>query len=145
MTDTSSSGRPLALVTGASSGIGYELARLLAEDGYDLVIAADDDDVEEAAQGLEASGARVQAHRLDLATEEGVMALHRSLGGRVPDVLAANAGHGLGDAFLEQDFADVLHVINTNITGTIRLAQLVAREMRSQGGVASCSPARPPD
>jgi len=133
MTDTSSSGRPLALVTGASSGIGYELARLLAEDGYDLVIAADDDDVEDAAQGLEASGARVQAHRLDLATEEGVMALHRSLGGRVPDVLAANAGHGLGDAFLEQDFADVLHVINTNITGTIRLAQLVAREMRSQG------------
>ncbi len=66
--------RPLAVVTGASSGIGYELARLLAEDGYDLVIAADRP-LAEAVQGLEAAGSRVRAVQGDLATEEGVQAL----------------------------------------------------------------------
>lgn len=124
--------RPPAVVTGASSGIGYELARLLAEDGHDLVIAADRP-LGEAVQGLEATGARVRAVQADLATEEGVQALYAEIDSRPVDVLAANAGHGLGHGFLDQDFDDILHVINTNITGTVRLAQLVGRDMRERG------------
>lgn len=124
--------RPLAVVTGASSGIGYELARLLAEDGHDLVIAADRP-LGEAVQGLEAAGARVRAVQADLATEEGVQALYAEIDSRPVDVLAANAGHGLGHGFLDQDFDDILHVINTNITGTVRLAQLFGRDMRERG------------
>lgn len=134
MTDTTAaeSTRPLAVVTGASSGIGYELARLFAEDGHDLVIAADRP-LAEAVQGLEAMGARVRAVQADLATEEGVQALYAEIGDRPVDALAANAGHGLGQGFLDQTFDDILHVINTNITGTVRLAQLVGRDMRERG------------
>ena len=133
MTDPTAaeSTRPLAVVTGASSGIGYELARLLAEDGHDLVLAADRP-LGEAVQGLEGTGARVRAVQADLATEEGVQALYAEIGSRPVDVLAANAGHGLGQGFLDQDFDDILHVIDTNITGTVRLAQLVGRDMRDR-------------
>ncbi|HZW16344.1 MAG TPA: SDR family NAD(P)-dependent oxidoreductase [Brevundimonas sp.] len=136
MTDLSATAaegvRPLAVVTGASSGIGYELARLLAEDSYDLVVAADTP-LAEAVQTFESLGARVDAVQVDLATEEGVTTLHERIGGRPVDVLAANAGHGLGHAFLDQDFEDILSVINTNVTGTLRLVWLVGREMRERG------------
>jgi short-subunit dehydrogenase len=124
--------RPLAVVTGASTGIGYELARLLAEDGYDLVVAADTP-LAEAIQGLEAVGARIEGVEVDLSTEEGVQELYRKVAGRPVDVLAANAGHGLGHAFLDQDFKDILHVINTNVTGTTRLLHLIGRDMRERG------------
>ena len=129
---TAPSGRPLAVVTGASSGIGYELARLFAEDGYDLVIAADRP-LDEAIEGLQAVGARAEAVQVDLSTEEGVRALYDRIGGRRVDALAANAGHGLGKGFLDESFDDILHVVNTNITGTIRLAHLVGRGMRARG------------
>ncbi len=136
MTDLSATAaegvRPLAVVTGASSGIGYELARLLAEDGYDLVVAADTP-LAEAVQTFEGLGARVDAVQADLATEDGVKTLHERIGGRPVDVLAANAGHGLGHAFLDQNFDDILSVINTNVTGTLRLVWLVGREMRDRG------------
>lgn len=124
--------RPLAVVTGASTGIGYELARLFAEDGFDLVVAADTP-LAEARQTFEALGARVEMLQADLSTEEGVVELQALIAGRPVDALAANAGHGLGGAFLDQAFDDVLHVINTNITGTLKLLQLVGREMRERG------------
>lgn len=125
-------GRPLAVVTGASSGIGYELGKLLAEDGYDLVVAADTP-LAEAVQAFEGLGARVEPLHVDLATEAGVQALHGLVAGRQVDVLAANAGHGLGQSFLDQDFDDIRHVISTNITGTLRLLHLLGREMRDRG------------
>ena len=124
--------RPLAVVTGASTGIGYELARLFAEDGYDLIVAADTP-LAEAVQGLEAVGASVEAVQVDLATEQGVQALYDKIAGRPVDALAANAGHGLGKGFLDERFEDILHVINTNITGTVRLAHLLGRDMRDRG------------
>lgn len=124
--------RPLAVVTGASSGIGYHLARLCAENGFDLVIAADRP-LEGAAHDLEGCGAHVIAVQTDLAGQQGVDQLYAAIGGRKVDALLANAGHGLGRGFLEQDFAEVQHVIDTNITGTLYLLQKVARDMRHEG------------
>jgi short-subunit dehydrogenase len=120
--------RPLAVVTGASSGIGYHLARCAAEHGYDLVVAADTP-LADAVRDLEALGARVQAVQADLATTPGVQHLIQAIGGREVDALMANAGHGLGGSFLAQDFDEILHVINTNIVGTVHLVQHVARGM----------------
>lgn len=125
-------GRKLAIVTGASSGIGYHLARLCAENGFDLVIAADQPEIEQAAQDFRALGAQVEAVQVDLATLEGVDRLYAAAHGRPVDALLANAGHGLGHSFLSQDFDEILHVIDTNITGTIYLVQKVAREMQAR-------------
>ena len=127
------SDRPLAVVTGASAGIGRELARCCAEHGYDLVIAADQPEIAQAAQELEAFGGRIDWVQTDLATEEGVSRVVQTVGGRPVDALLANAGHGLGHAFLEQDFAAVRHVVDTNITGTIDLIQRLAAPMVARG------------
>ncbi len=129
MNDTS--GRPLAVVTGASSGIGRELALECARHGYDLLIAADRP-LAEIVAACQAEGAQVQAIEADLATPGGVDALHAALAARPVDALLANAGHGLGHAFLDQDFNAVRHVIDTNITGTLDLIQRVGRAMRDR-------------
>ncbi len=120
------------MVTGASSGIGYELARLLAEDGYDLIVAADRP-LAEAQQAFEGVGARVETVQTDLSTEAGVDQLLQLIDSRPVDVLAANAGHGLGKGFLDQDWRDIRHVIDTNITGTTYLLHKLVQEMRVRG------------
>jgi len=125
--------RPFAIVTGASSGIGFELAKCCAANGFDLLIAADEPSIQEAATQLRAKGAMVDALQVDLATMEGVDALYAAAKGRPIAALLANAGRGLGRAFLDQDFADIRRVIDTNVTGTIYLVQRVGREMRSRG------------
>ncbi|MGH6648243.1 MAG: SDR family NAD(P)-dependent oxidoreductase [Aquabacterium sp.] len=127
------SSRPLALVTGASSGIGFQLARQCAQSGFDLLIAADDPQLDQAAQGLAALGVHVRSVQVDLATRKGVDDLHAAAEGRPIDALLANAGQGLGQGFLEQDFDDVCKVIDTNIVGTLYLLQKVAKEMRARG------------
>jgi short-subunit dehydrogenase len=124
-------GRPLAVVTGASTGIGYELAKLCADHGYDLVVAADQEKLSEAADTFREHGASVVAVETDLARLDGVDEVVDAIGGRRVDVLIANAGHGLGHGFLDQDFAQARHVIDTNITGTVYLIQKVARQMRA--------------
>ena len=132
---TNAATKPLAIVTGASTGIGYELARCCVEEGFDLVIAADQPEIESAARDFRGMGAQVTAIQADLATLDGVdklLAAAKDLG-RPVDALLANAGHGLGKGFLDQDFAEVRHVIDTNITGTIYLIQKVGREMRARG------------
>jgi short-subunit dehydrogenase len=126
--------RPLAVVTGASSGIGYHLALLAAQHGYDLVVAADRP-LDQAVSDFQAAGSRsVHPVQTELASKQGVDELINALQGREVDALLANAGHGLGGGFLEQDFAAVQHVIDTNITGTIYLLQHVARGMVARGG-----------
>jgi short-subunit dehydrogenase len=127
----SSGTRPLAVVTGASTGIGRELARVSAQNGFDLVIAADEALIHDAARACEDLGATVTPVEADLATTDGVERLYAAIGGRKVDALLANVGRGLGDQFLEQDFNDVRRVIDTNITGTIYLIQKVARDMRA--------------
>jgi short-subunit dehydrogenase len=122
--------KPLAVVTGASSGIGYEFAKICVDKGYDLVIAADEPAIEAAATKLRRSTIRVTPIQADLATQEGVERLIEATDGRPISLLFANAGRGLGGAFLDQDFHQVQRVIATNITGTIYLIQRVARAMR---------------
>ena len=121
--------RPLAIVTGASSGIGLELAKCCAANGFDLLIAADEAEIQDAARDLGASGASVQAVQVDLATQEGVDELYAAARGRPIAALLANAGRGLGRAFVEQDFEEVRDVIDTNVTGTLYLIHTVLREM----------------
>jgi short-subunit dehydrogenase len=126
----------LAVVTGASSGIGLEIAKLAAADGYDLLVAADTPFVD-AAAGLRDLGVEVTQVECDLATEQGVRQLLDAAGGRDIDVLVANAGHGLGHAFLDQSPEQWRHVIDTNITGTLLLIQPVLKAMvaRNRGKV----------
>jgi short-subunit dehydrogenase len=124
--------RPLCVVTGASSGIGRELAILAAREGFDLIAAADTP-LDEAITELESLGATVTGLEVDLATREGCEAVCAAIGERPVAALMANAGHGLGRSFLDQDFEEVRHVIDTNITGTIYLIQRVARQMVASG------------
>ncbi|MDB5999440.1 MAG: oxidoreductase [Rhizobacter sp.] len=124
--------KPLAVVTGASSGIGLELAKCCAKNGFDLLIAADEPAIEQAGLELSSMGAEVQTLEVDLATREGVDRLYAAIAGRPVEALLANAGRGLGRGFLDQDFDEVKNVIDTNITGTVYLLQKVGRDMRSR-------------
>src|SRR5919206_1261458 len=108
-----SASRPLAVVTGASTGIGYELAKQCAQNGFDLLIAADQAKVHNAAQDFRALGAAVDAVETDFATLEGVDRLYAAVKGRAVDALLANAGHGLGKGFLDQGFEQLRHVLDT--------------------------------
>lgn len=130
---TPTTSRPLAVVTGASTGIGYHLAEICARNGFDLLIAADEPAIQTAAQAFRALGVSADAVEADLSTTEGVDALLAATGGRQVDALLANAGRGLGKGFLDQDFDAARKVVDTNITGTIYLLQKVGREMRSRG------------
>jgi short-subunit dehydrogenase len=123
--------RPLAVVTGASSGIGLGLAVECAKNGFDLLIAADrslDDAVEE----IRLAGATVESVQADLATSDGVDKLYGRIRGRPVAALLANAGHGLGKGFLDQSFDEITHVIDTNITGTLALIHKVGNDMRGR-------------
>jgi short-subunit dehydrogenase len=130
----SSTERPLAVVTGASTGIGYELAKECCRNGFDLVVAADEPEIETSAADLRSLGATVDVVEADLATIEGVDKLLAAIAGRPVEALLANAGRGLGKGFLDQDFEAVRRVVDTNVTGTIYLIQNVGREMRRRGG-----------
>jgi len=125
--------RPLAIVTGASSGIGLELAKCCAAGGFDLLIAADEPEIRSAAEKLRTLGAQVEALEADLATAEGVENLVARVQGRPVAALLANAGRGLGGAFLDQDWDEVAHVIDTNVTGTLSLIHEIGRDMRDRG------------
>ena len=124
--------RKFAIVTGASSGIGLEIAKLAASDGYDLLIAADTPFVE-AGPALKDYDVEVRQVEADLATEQGVKQLLEVAGDRPVDVLVANAGHGLGHGFLDQAPEEWRHVIDTNITGTLFLIQPIVQRMVERG------------
>jgi short-subunit dehydrogenase len=125
--------KPFAIVTGASSGIGRALASICASEGFDLLVAADRPEIHDAAEGFRRAGVEATALEVDLALASGVEQLWAATRGRPVDALLANAGHGLGHAFLDQDIAEVRHVIDTNVTGTVYLVQLVGRSMRARG------------
>jgi uncharacterized protein len=129
---------PLAVVTGASSGIGLELAKVFAEHGYDLVIAAENEAINDAASSVRATGAKVESVQADLATYDGVEALYARIRAAGPvDAIAINAGVAVGGAFLENALEDEINLINLNITGAVHLAKRVLRDMaaRNEGRV----------
>lgn len=123
--------KPLALVTGASSGIGFELARQFIEHGYDVVIAAEDDAIKTAAASLHHPQHEVRPVQVDLRTADGVEQLYRAAteNDRKPDAVALNAGIGRGGAFAETDLDDELAVIDLDVRSTVHLAKLVVRDM----------------
>jgi short-subunit dehydrogenase len=125
--------RKFAIVTGASTGIGAELAHIAAQNGYDLVVAADEPLIEAAAADIRSHGGTVEAVEADLSTFEGVDQLLAATKGRPVDALFANAGRGLGHAFLDQEVVEWRKVIDTNITGTLYLLQKVGQQMKARG------------
>lgn len=131
----SAENRELAVITGASSGIGFELARLAARAGCDLILVADEADVNEAAADLACFGTQVVPVECDLSTKEGVKTLLTQLleVARPIDYLMANAGRGLGQAFLDQDIHEAMRVAHTNIDGTLYLLHSIGRVMRKRG------------
>ncbi|MCW2839354.1 MAG: Oxidoreductase [Aeromicrobium sp.] len=136
MTDHDTTGRPLAVVTGASSGIGLELGKELARRGFDLLVAAEDDELGPAAEELRSVGdAHVEAVRVDLRRHEEVDRLHAAIraDGRPVAAIALNAGRGQGGAFVDTDIEDEQSIIDLNVTSTVRLAKLVVKDMVAAG------------
>lgn len=122
-----------AIVTGASTGIGFELASIAAEHGYDLLVVANEPLIDAAARDFETHGVSVQSVEADLSSFEGVDRLLATVNGRPVDLLCANAGHGLGGAFLEQEPHEWRHVVDTNVIGTAYLLQQVLKQMTARG------------
>jgi short-subunit dehydrogenase len=122
----------LAVITGASTGIGYEIAKIAASEGYDLIVVADEPQINAAAGAFGADGISVQAVQVDLATIEGNDQLLAAIGERTVDVLVANAGLGLGHAFIDQDVTAWRRVIDTNVVGTTYLLQKVLQQMKER-------------
>ncbi|QSQ22548.1 SDR family NAD(P)-dependent oxidoreductase [Pyxidicoccus parkwayensis] len=133
---TAPESRPLALVTGASSGIGLELARQFVQNGFDLLIAAEDAGIQQARTELSTDGARVEALQVDLATYDGVEQLYAKVrdSGRPVDALAVNAGVGVGGDFArETDLKAELNLIQLNITSSVHLTKRVVKDMVARG------------
>ncbi|RZQ60210.1 SDR family NAD(P)-dependent oxidoreductase [Amycolatopsis suaedae] len=125
--------RPLAVVTGASSGIGLELAATFARNGFDLLIAAEDEGIEVAADGLRGAGVAVRAVRADLAGYDGVEHLVEEVtaAGRPVDSLIVNAGVATAGAFAgdETTLEDQLRVVNLNVTSAVHLTKRLVPAM----------------
>lgn len=125
----------LAVITGASSGIGYELAMQFAQKGYDLIIAAEDKGIAIAAAEFSEHGVLVKPVQVDLAAYDGVEELYKVIKeqGRAVDALALNAGVGVSGDFIESNLGAELEMIGLNINSVVHLAKLVVKDMVAQG------------
>lgn len=126
--------RQLAVVTGASSGIGLELARVFADEGYDLLVVADDPQIFHAAGTLLHAGVRVEPLQADLRVPEAAERVRAVIqaGGRVPSAVALNAGIGRAGRFIDGDIDDDLAVIDVNVRSTVHLAKLLLPDMAAR-------------
>ncbi len=126
---------PLAVVTGASTGIGWALARQFVDHGYDLVIAAEESEVHDAAAGLAHGGRSVVAQQVDLATPDGVEALHKAVTdmGRPVAAAALNAGVGASGHFHQTPLEADLEVVDLNVRSVVHLSKLLLPSMVDEG------------
>jgi len=122
--------RPFAIVTGASTGIGFELAKRCSKEGYDLLIAADEPEIEKAAASLRTDDGKVEALEADLATIEGVDKLYAAARGRQVDALLANAGRGLGRAGIDR----------TDVRESMRRPHEISERLAGDRGVGRIAP-----
>lgn len=130
------SSKPFAVVTGASTGIGLELAKQFARNGFDLLIVADEPAIREAAEKVRQPGIQVQTLEVNLANYDGVETLYREIqaSGRPVDAIAINAGIGAGGDFArETDLQDDLNVIDLNVRSTVHLAKRILQVMVTRG------------
>jgi short-subunit dehydrogenase len=125
--------RGLAVITGASSGIGLELARQFAEHGFDLMVVADSDRIQAVVPQLGELGVRVEPVQVDLATKDGVLEVWRRIERRPVDVLALNAGVGVGGPFVETSLERELAMIDLNVKSVVHLAKLCLPDMVERG------------
>ena len=128
--------RHFAVVTGASSGIGFELAKQFAQNGFDLLIAADSERVEQAARQLGDGQAQVQAVQVDLSDYDGVEKLYDAIQqtGRPVDAIAINAGMGVGGDFSHQtDLKAELKLIGLNVASPVHLTKRIIKDMLERG------------
>jgi uncharacterized protein len=126
--------RKLAVITGASSGIGYELARQCADNGYDVIVCAEDPGIQSAASTLGSAGLAVPV-QADLRTSAGIDTLMDAItgAGRPVDALLLNAGVGVGGPFVETSLEEELNMIALNCNHTVHLAKLVVPAMVARG------------
>jgi uncharacterized protein len=130
------SDRPLALVTGASSGIGLELARQFVAHDFDVIINAEDDELAEAEAGLAGSGGNVRSVTADLSSYDGAERLVSAVAaaGRPLDAVALNAGIGVnGDFTRDIPLEDDLRLIAVNVTAVVHLAKRLLPAMVERG------------
>jgi short-subunit dehydrogenase len=129
--------RPLAVVTEASSGIGYGLAKEFAENGFDLLIVAEDSGISRAGHAIESeSGIDVESAQIDLASPEGVEAFYLKIQsmGRPTDAIAINARIGVGGDFArDTDLNKELKLIDLNVKSAVHLTKLVMKDMIERG------------
>ena len=127
--------RPLAVVTGASSGIGYELAKVFAQNGYDLLIVAQSDRLMKAQADFQSLGGEVISVQVDLASADGIDTLCEKLEklNRPVNVLAINAGVGVGGEFLLNDLHDELNMVKLNVLYPLSLTKFVLKGMAERG------------
>ncbi len=128
-------GRTFAVVTGASSGIGLELAKVLAGKGYDLLVCAESERLDMAVSELTTLGVEVQGVNANLADKEGVDTLWKAIEatGRPVDVACINAGVGVGGLFVDTDLHEELNMVLLNCASTVHLAKHVVKEMVGRG------------
>jgi short-subunit dehydrogenase len=127
--------RPLALITGASTGIGYELARQFLIHDYDVLVVAENEEIHSAAERLSDLGGAVAAEQIDLASRQGVEQLNAAVTalGRPLEAAAINAGVGVGGPFLANDLDEEIRLIDLNVVSTVALAKSVATGMVERG------------
>ena len=130
-----SSPKQFAVVTGASSGIGFELAKQFAQHGFDLLITADGDGIGNAAREIETLGANVETVQANLAAHDGVHQLQSAIQsvGRPVDAIAINAGFGLSGRFDQTDLETELNMIRLNVLSAVHLSKHIVKDMVARG------------
>jgi uncharacterized protein len=121
----------LALVTGAASGIGFNLAKVFAENGFDVIAVDNDPSIAQIAQQLGASGVQVTPIEADLANFDAIMELWNKIEavGRPLDAAAINAGLGVGGEFVDTDLQAEVNMVRVNVESTVHLAKHVVQHM----------------